>query len=83
MKCMRILISHYLATNGGDWDEDTFDEIAATAGLSTQFVIKWYKNRKQKDQQTYQTLKQKAMSQLLFRVYNPKTGRYLNPKFKD
>jgi len=46
MKCMRILISHYLATNGGDWDEDTFDEIAATAGLSTQFVIKWYKNRK-------------------------------------
>jgi len=46
MKCLRILISHYLATNGGEWDDDTFEEIAESAGLSTSFVMKWYKNRK-------------------------------------
>ena len=54
MESLRILISHYLATNGGEWDEETFDDLAAASGLSTKYIMMWQQERKSKDNETFQ-----------------------------
>jgi len=80
LQSLKILMSHYLTTNGVEWDDETIEDLAFTSGLSPTYIMRWYKNRKERDDEMYKSLKKEAMGHLVFKVFNSKTGRYIHPK---